>query len=94
MSDLINWLAGWWQQLVNFLEGLPLHIYTAMLSGLATVVNWIPAPAFFSDVSGWIGNVPPLAAFLLGALQIGTLATIIVSAFTVRFLIRRIFFIN
>jgi hypothetical protein len=94
MSDLINWLAGWWQQLVNFLEGLPLHIYTAMLSGLATVINWIPAPSFFGDLSGWIGSIPPLVAFLLGALQIGTLVTILVSAFTVRFLIRRIFFIN
>jgi len=94
MSDLINWLVGWWQQLVNFLEGLPLHIYTAMLSGLASLINWIPAPAFFGTVSGWIGAVPNLAAFLLGALQIGTLVTILVSAYTVRFLIRRIFFIN
>lgn len=74
--------------------GLPLHLFTGLMSGLAAVVNWIPAPPFFSNIAGWIGSIPSLAAFLLSALQIGTLVTILVAAYTLRFLIRRIFFLN
>lgn len=94
MGDLLSWLSSAFQQLVNFFEGLPLHILTALLSGLSALINWIPAPAFFSNLSGWIGSIPPLAAFLLSALQIGSLVTILVTAYTLRFVIRRIFFIN
>lgn len=50
--------------------------------------------AVFSNIAGWIGSIPSLAAFLLSALQIGTLVTILVAAYTLRFLIRRIFFLN
>jgi hypothetical protein len=91
---LLSWLQAFWQQLVTFLEGLPLHILTAMLSGLSAVINWIPAPSWYANIAGWVGAVPSLAAFLLSALQIGTLVTILLSAYTLRFLLRRIFFLN
>jgi hypothetical protein len=94
MSDLIAYLVAAFQAVVNFIEGLPLHAFSLLCQGLAAVINWIPAPAFFSDVAGWIGNTPPLAAWLLSALQIGSGATILVSAYTLRFLIRRIPFIG
>lgn len=92
MEFLLQWLENAWTQLVTFLQGLPLHLFTGLMSGLAAVVNWIPAPPF-SNIAGWIG-IPSLAAFLLSALQIGTLVTILVAAYTLRFLIRRIFFLN
>jgi len=94
MSDLIQAIGQWLQQIITLLTGLPLHVFSLLLQGLAAVISWIPAPAFFSDISGWIGNVPPLAAWLLSALQIGSLVTILVTAYTLRFLIRRIPFIG
>lgn len=81
MEFLLQWLENAWTQLVTFLQGLPLHLFTGLMSGLAAVVNWIPAPPFFSNIAGWIGSIPSLAAFLLSALQIGTLVTILVAAY-------------
>jgi hypothetical protein len=94
MSDLVTYLTNALQALLNYIEGIPLHAFSLLCQGLAAVINWIPAPAFFADVAGWIGNTPPLAAWLLSALQIGSGATILVTAFTLRFLIRRIPFIG
>ena len=94
MSDLISAIAQYIQDIVNFLTGLPLHIFSLLLSGLSALINGIPAPAFFSNAAGWIGSIPTLAAYLLAALQISSLVTILVSAYVLRFLIRRIPFIG
>lgn len=94
MSFLIQAIGQYIQDIVNFITALPLHLFSLLLQACSAVLNWIPAPAFFSNLSGWIGSIPPLAAYLLGALQIGSLVTILVSAFTLRFIIRRIPFIG
>jgi len=94
MSDLITAIGQWIQSIITFLTGLPLHIFALLLQGLSAIINWIPAPGFYSNISGWIVSIPPLAAFLLSALQIGALVTILVTAYTLRFLIRRIPFIG
>lgn len=94
MSDLISAIGQYLQDIINFLTNLPLHLFSLLLSGLAALLNGIPAPSFFTDASGWIGSIPTLAAYLLSALQIGSLVTILVSAFALRFLIRRIPFIG
>lgn len=94
MSDLISAIGQWVQDFFNFLLGLPLHIFSLLLSGLSYVLNAIPAPSFFTEASGWVGSIPTLAAYLLSALQIGSLVTILVSAYTLRWVIRRIPFIG
>lgn len=39
MEFLLQWLENAWTQLVTFLQGLPLHLFTGLMSGLAAVVN-------------------------------------------------------
>jgi hypothetical protein len=94
MSYLLNWLyqaAAWFVTLIaNFF----LHVLTLLLQGLEALIAWIPAPSFFQNAAGWIGSIPPLLADFLSALQIGAGITIVVSALTLRFLIRRIPFIG
>lgn len=94
MSFLLHWLASALQWLFNFVVGIPLHVFSLLLSGLAAMFNAIPAPSFFAQASGWIGNMPPLLAFLLSSLHIADGVGILVAAYTLRFLIRRIPFIG
>lgn len=59
MEFLLQWLENAWTQLVTFLQGLPLHLFTGLMSGLAAVVNWIPAPPFFEHRRlDWQHSVP------------------------------------
>jgi hypothetical protein len=78
----------------DFALWLPLHIFKLLCDGLAALINFIPAPGFFSSAAGWIGAIPGPVAYLLSSLQIGTGVTILVTAYTLRFLIRRIPFIG
>ncbi len=94
MSFLINWLVQAVQWLWTVISNLPLHCLSLLLQGLAAFVGWIPAPAFFANASGWIGSMPPLVSFMLSSLQIGALVTVLVSSFTLRFIIRRIPFLG
>ena len=94
MEFLIQWLVQAAQWLWQVISNLPLHVLSLLLQGLAAFIAWIPAPSFFSQTSGWIGNMPPLVAFLLSSLQVGSLVTSLVSAYTLRFVIRRIPFLG
>lgn len=94
MSFLLNWLVQFAQWLWTVISEFPLHVLSLLLQGLAAFINWIPAPGFFADAGSWIGNIPPLVAFLLSSLQIGSLVTVLVSAYTLRFVIRRIPFLG
>lgn len=94
MSFLIQWLVQAAQWLWAVISAFPLHVLSMLLQGLAAFIGWIPAPAFFSSAGQWIGNMPPLVAFLLSSLQIGSLVTILVSSYVLRFVIRRIPFLG
>lgn len=94
MSFLIQFLQALFAWLAAFLVDLPLYILSLFLTGLATFINDIPAPGFFSSAAGYISSLPPLVSFLMSSFQIGAGITIIVTAFTIRFLIRRIPFIG
>ena len=94
MSFLINWLVTALQWLWGVISWFPLHVLSLLLQGLAAFIAWIPVPAFFANIGGWISSMPPLVSFLLASTQIGGLVTIVVSAYTLRFIIRRIPFLG
>jgi hypothetical protein len=94
VSYVITFLGQLFAWLFSFLVDLPLYVLSLLFAGLATVINDIPAPGFFSDAAGWIGSMPPLAAYLLQTFAIGAGLTMVLSAYTLRFAIRRVFFLN
>lgn len=90
MLALIQFLQSiltWFQ---TFIEGLPLYLMGPFFDGINAFLQWIPVPSFFTDAAGYIGALPPSVAYFLQGLNIGPGFTMIVSAYTIRFLIRRI----
>jgi hypothetical protein len=73
---------------------LPRQIYKLLCEGLAGLVQAIPVPDFISAIPGYLSAVPSGVAFFLAAFQFETGMTIIISAYLLRFVIRRIPFIG
>jgi hypothetical protein len=94
MSFLIAFLTQILAWLHTFLVLLPKLIASAVLTALAAVINWIPVPSFITNASGWIGAIPSFPAYLLSSLNFSAGVTILVTAYVLRFLIRRIPFIG
>ncbi len=94
MSFLIQWLSGALTWLYNLIDKLPLHLYTLIMEGAAKIINAIPVPAFFSNADSYIAALPPAVAYFSGGLQIPYGIGVITTAYLLRFIIRRIPFIN
>jgi hypothetical protein len=87
VGELAAWVAA-------FLVDLPLYILSLLLTGLAAMVNFIPAPTFVASATGWIGSLPPMVFYIMSSLQISNGLTIVFTAYVLRFLIRRLPFIG
>ena len=94
MSFLMNWLSGALQWLFNLIDKLPLHIYTLVTEGAAKIINAIPVPSFVASADSYIAALPPAVAYFSAGLQIPYGIGAIMSAYLLRFIIRRIPFIN
>jgi hypothetical protein len=61
-----------------------------VLAGLAAVLSAMPVPDWLSGATGAVANIPPGVAYLIGTMHIATGCGIMISAYTIRFLIRRL----
>ena len=87
LKEILDWLLG-------FIGWSVVEVVKLLLAGLAAIINAIPVPDWVAHAGDAISNFPPGAAYFLGSLHIATGCTILVSAYTIRFLIRRIPFIG
>lgn len=90
MAALIQFIQSiitWFQ---TFIEGLPLYLLGPFLDGINAFLQWIPVPSFFTDAAGYISAIPSSTAYFLQGFNIAPGFTMIVSAYIIRFLIRRI----
>lgn len=94
MQFLLTWLQNFATWLWTGLQHLCLIVFNAVMTGLATVIQDIPAPSFFADIAGWVGGIPSFAAYLIQGLEIPAGIVIVCTAMVLRFIIRRIPFIG
>jgi hypothetical protein len=94
MSFLIHWLSGALAWAFGLLDALPKHIYVLVCEGVVKIVDAIPVPAYFSAAATYVAQLPPLVTYISGGLEIPYGIGVILSAYTLRFIIRRIPFIN
>ncbi|MCU7813400.1 MAG: hypothetical protein KZQ77_19515 [Candidatus Thiodiazotropha sp. (ex Notomyrtea botanica)] len=65
-------------------------IWDAMLDAMAHIIELIPVPSFLQSASGVFSSIPGEVAFFAGALEITYGIGVIVAAWGIRFLIRRL----
>lgn len=83
LSDFAEWLK-------DLLLWLPLKVWEMLLDGLATVLESIPVPDFVSTASGAFSSIPGNVLFFANFFALGEGIAMVLSAYAVRFLIRRI----
>lgn len=87
ISDLLSDFATW---LKDLLLWLPLKIWELLLDGLASVLEAIPVPDFVSTATGAFSSIPGNVLFFANYFAVGEGIAMVLSAYALRFLIRRI----
>ena len=80
--------------IVDVLLWVPLKLYGLLLDGLATVLEAIPIPAWASSVEGYASAISSSVLFYIQPFNLTEGVTILLGAYGIRFLIRRIPFIG
>jgi len=84
----------WWQDfgqwLIDLLLWVPRKIFELLLDGLASVVEAIPVPSFMSGLEGWVSGLSSAIAYFGAPLQLEAGMGFVLTAWVIRFTIRRI----
>lgn len=90
MDKLIEFLQRILDWFVELLLWWPRKLWQLVLDGMASLIEAIPVPSFMSSLGSFASGLDPGIAFFLNDLQIGTGLGMIISAYIIRFVIRRI----
>lgn len=74
--DFFQWLIAWW--------------WGNVLDALLYVLNQIPVPTWLDELAGNVSGIDPGVLYFVEPLQLGTGLTWVLSAYVIRFVIRRI----
>ena len=80
LKSLILWIVPW--------------LYHRFLEALSAVLLGIPVPDCFGQAANLFASIPPEVMFWLEPVHLDTFICIIIDAYVIRFLIRRLPFIG
>jgi hypothetical protein len=89
-TQLSHWVESIVSQSLNYLYILPLYVYESICDSFVKVFHSIPAPDFFADAANLFSNINSGVLYYVAPLQLDYGIGILLSAYTLRFLIRRI----
>lgn len=90
MDFLIKFIKAILTWLFDFVTWGLEQCWNLLCIGLAAVLNAIPVPSWLVSAPSVIGSMPSGVAYVLGAFRVGDGLTILLAAYTLRFVIRRI----
>ena len=90
MSHLIAWLTNFAATIWGWITSGFEWVWHELLGALTTVLSAIPVPAFLTAIPSYVSAIPPGAVFFLSAFKVPQGVAIIVTAYVLRFVIRRI----
>lgn len=91
----INDMFEWFQDAFNFLIdefflGFPKWVFQQVCEGIVEFFNALPVPSFFTAAASAFDGIPPSVVFFADAFQIGPGIAMILGAYLLRFILRRI----
>ena len=90
MQSILNFLEKMLVWFKDLLLWIPRKLVELVLDGLASLFELIPVPDFFSDASGYLSSLDSELMYFMAAFRFDDGLTIVMSAFILRFLIRRL----
>jgi len=83
VSSFASWLAKW-------AEWLPMKLFEKLMSALAAVVEAIPVPDFFNTAATSLNTIPSGVAYFVGFTELPAGIAMVLTAYGLRFALRRI----
>lgn len=90
VGSLFQWLQDAYDWFVEFILGFPDFVIKWVVDGAIEFFNWLPVPSFFQQAGGALQGIPQGVVFFLEPFRIGEGLAIVLVAFLIRFIIRRI----
>jgi hypothetical protein len=79
-----------WDKLESLLLWIPKKIIGWILDKLAGLIESIPVPEFFSQANSALASIPSEVGYFIEPMNFGVGLSMIISAYIIRFIIRRI----
>ncbi len=83
LSDFATWLK-------DVLLWVPRKLWAELLDGLASILAAIPVPGFVNDAQNAFGSLSPGIVFFASKFAVPEILSMVIAAYGLRFLIRRI----
>ena len=90
LKKILEFLGSIVQFVVDFAQWMAVKVFTLIFDALIAVLSLIPVPEWLTGLSGNIAAIDPGILFFAAPFQLGTGIAWVVSAYLLRFLIRRI----
>lgn len=84
---ILHRFAEWLQQLFLY---VPRKVFEWLTDGIGSLIDGITLPAWWSSASGYLTGISSDVLWMLSWFEFGTGVGILVSAYGIRFLIRRL----
>ncbi|MCT7418666.1 DUF2523 family protein [Pseudomonas aeruginosa] len=65
-------------------------MFHKLVSGIVKFFQWLPVPDFFAQAGNAFQSIPPSVVYFANAFQIGPGVTMVLGAYLLRFILRRI----
>ncbi len=90
MDTLIQYVQRILAWLLQFVDWCLAEIFSVVLTALLAILNAIPVPAWVSNAGSSIASLPPGILYFSQALDFSFGISVALSAYGIRFLIRRL----
>lgn len=87
---LFDWLGDAYDAFIEFFKQLPEWVFSELIDGFIEFFNSIPVPDFFITAANTFNNIPPEVVYFAQPFHIGYGITMILGAYLLRFLVRRL----
>lgn len=87
---LFDWLNDAFDSIIEFFKLFPEWIFEHLVDDFIAFFNAIPVPDFFAMAANAFGNIPDSVVYFAQPFHIGTGISMILTAYFLRFVIRRL----
>jgi len=91
---MFEFIEKFWQDFFDVLMWVPRKLFELLMVGLAELVNAIPVPDWVNDASGLFSGLPAGVAWGFYIFNFAFGLGVIISAYVLRFIIRRLPFVG
>jgi len=89
-NKLLEWLQDAYDSFIDFLENFPQWVFSGICEAVVKFFEAIPVPQFFHDAGSAMQSIPPQVIFFTSMFRLDFGVTVVLLAYLIRFVIRRI----